>query len=664
MGHQGQSDDAARAADHGLPELLMASLSTSRLDGEQGAIVVLFGLLLPFFLLLGSLALDIGQWYVHKRHLQTQVDAAALAGGGLFAKCFSEPTGGNAAMRDEATKYAGGPGALYNEQYGPSPSADRITIRYNSPTFAVGGPGPDDTPEQGPCESFIFDVKGTEARLPLIFNIPGLPWVEAINARARVSLRTVEVQKGLLPFAVPDLRFNYVFATFVDEASGATLATTQLFKSGTSGDQQLWSSTSAVSVPISAASIGVRLRLVGSSDPTTPCGRLFTECYDMVQPTKGVVHIRGWTSGAATPAVRNAWLLSGTCAPDAYFAIAPCSAGLNAQIDFGSRPITGPGITTEVWASVGGSGKYPLTPGGSSGLVTWSIGAGLPIAAEGPNVVSLHWTWEQTSGSWQNKTCTKKNNNPCAGSGSFGDIQRAFVATDERSGPVQRVQVFEPGVSSMGANSFQRGSSPSLGVSIAVTGSLKLQSQATDPVIKLRVTGSQNQSIDCDPALPNLRSEIENGCGPAYTINTTLNCPAYNAVWSLPEPWACVKTQTGGAVGQVEQGMTTRVLGGANTCTAPINWPDWELDDPRVVQLIITPFGTFGGSGNDVVPVIDFGTFYVVGWNGDPCPGAYPVPKGYIVGHFIKYAGPNPHGAGSQVCSRDALTPCVAVMTK
>jgi hypothetical protein len=224
--------------------------------------------------------------------------------------------------------------------------------------------------------------------------------------------------------------------------------------------------------------------------------------------------------------------------------------------------------------------------------------------------------------------------------------------------------VFESGLTSSGSNSFQTGTSHTLGVSIAVTGSLKVQSLATDPVVELRVTGSQNQSIDCDPAISNLRDEINEGCGPAYKINKTLACPAYNALWGMPEPWECVKTQTGGAVGQVEHGMKDRILGGSNSCTAPINWPNYDPDDPRIVPLIITPFGTFSGSGNDIVPVIDFAAFYVTGWNSDPCPGAHAVPKGYIAGHFIKYAQPNPNGAGKNVCDPDLISPCVPVMTR
>lgn len=630
---------------------------------EDGGIVVFVAMLIPVVLLFLSLTVDIGNWWVHKRHLQLQVDAAALAGGALLGECFNDPAGANTAIQNEATRFGGATGSSYNGQVGGA-NQGAITLLYQSTTYAAGSVAPDDTETQTPCEtpSLMLDVKASEAGLPLIFQIPGLSEVTAINAHARVELKQVEVQEGMLPVAVPDLRFTYVFATFVDETSGASLGTIQLQRSGTSGNDQLWNTTTPIPVSIPSSRVGVRIRLVGGTDPNAACGQLYTECYDL-DSANGVVHIRGFGTGPA-PAVRNAWLLPGSCAPDAYFTTGDCSGGIQAEVDLGpTHPLTGAGITAEVWASVDGGGNYPLTPGGTAGLVTWTAGSGLPFAGGGPHSVELNWKWQQTSGTWSGFTCTTRNNNPCKAQGTFGPVQRAFVAGG-RSGPIRRVQVFESGVTSSGSNSFQTGTTPTLGISLAVTGSLKVQSLASDPVVELRVTGSQNQSIDCDPAIPNLADEIVQGCGPAYKINPGLACPAYNQLWSLPEPWECVKTQTGGAVGQVERGLKERILGGANTCTAPINWPNYELDDPRIVPLIITPFGSFGGSGNDIIPVIDFAAFYVVGWNGDPCPGAYPVPRGYMAGHFIKYAAPNPNGAGKNVCNPDLITPCVPVMTR
>ena len=73
---------------------------------------------------------------------------------------------------------------------------------------------------------------------------------------------------------------------------------------------------------------------MGGTDPTAACGQLYTECYDLASGN-GVVHIRGWSSATA-PSAENAWLLPGSCAPDAYFAAADCSAGVQAEVDLGA----------------------------------------------------------------------------------------------------------------------------------------------------------------------------------------------------------------------------------------------------------------------------------------------------------------------------------------
>ena len=419
-----------------------------------------------------------------------------------------------------------------------------------SANYAAGS-APSDAPAQ-PLRDPEPDVRreGERAHLPLIFQIPGLSDVAAINAHARVQLKLVEVQEGMLPVAVPDLRFTYVFATFVNEVTGAVLGTVQLERGGTSGNDQLWITPAGIPVAVNSAHVGVRLRLVGGTDPNAACGQLYTECYDLGS-SNGVVHIRG-----GPPVRPRRSDTRGSC-PDPVFRTRTLRPRTAAGVSRLSRPrrdssLTGTDVTAQVWASVDGAGTYQLTPGGTAGLVTWTAGSGLPFAGEGPHTVTLNWSWEQTSGTWNGLTCNDRNNNPCKAEGTFGPVQRAFVAGPALR-PAEGVQVFESGFSS-GSNSFQTGTTPTLGVSIAVTGSLKVQSEASDPVVELRVTGSQNQSIDCDPAIPNLADEIEQGCGPAYKINPGLACPAYNELWSLPEPWECVKTQTGGAVGQVDAG--------------------------------------------------------------------------------------------------------------
>ena len=85
---------------------------------EDGGIIVFFALLLPVILLFLSLAVDIGNWWVHRRHLQLQADAAALAGGALFGGCFTDSAAGNTAIQNEATRFGGGAGSTYNGQVG------------------------------------------------------------------------------------------------------------------------------------------------------------------------------------------------------------------------------------------------------------------------------------------------------------------------------------------------------------------------------------------------------------------------------------------------------------------------------------------------------------------------------------------------------------------
>jgi len=638
-----------------------------RLRDDRGGVLVFVALLLPFIIGLLALAIDVGHWYEHRRHLQLQVDAAALAGGGLFSECLANTATAEGDMETKAAEY----GLTRNPQIGGGTHTGSLQFGYQSPTYPVSQPsgwaGDDTLAGQSACGSGMFDVKATESGIPHFFVFTPLA---TVHAHARVELRALNEQNGLLPIGVPDTRFNFAFANFIDESTGNPLATdVPLVKTGISGGQQLWSS-SLTSVPIGAATnIGVWIRLVGGTDPTAGCNQLYTECYDAgavdanQQPTQGIIFLHGWSGSAPTPRVADAWLLAGNCSPDAYFTTADCVAGIQANVDLGNHPLSGNGAAANVWAVVDGV-QYQLSQGSGSGLVTWTLSSGLPISGGGPHPISLGWSWQQTAGTWNGNTCKSGGGNKCTDSGSFGTVQRSFEATADRSGSLQRVQIFASGVSS-GANSVQ-GPSATLGVSLATTGSLAVQAAASAPVIYLRVVGSQNGSIDCDPNQPNLRAEIGSGCAPLYKVNPGSSCPSYTDLWGTPQPWDCVKTQTGGATGQVKQGMLDRI---GNSCAAaPITWPyDPTKPDPRVIPLIVTPFGTFTGSGNDIVPVIDFGTFYLMGFEGDPCPNAVKVPKGFIAGHFIKYIPPTPRGVGDAICSLSdptQITPCVPVMTR
>ena len=88
---------------------MRGGISRLQKERERGQVLVLVALLLPLFLAIGSIVIDVGNWYVLKRHLQTQVDAAALAGGPAFTGCFQNPLAARDAIAQQALAYAGDP---------------------------------------------------------------------------------------------------------------------------------------------------------------------------------------------------------------------------------------------------------------------------------------------------------------------------------------------------------------------------------------------------------------------------------------------------------------------------------------------------------------------------------------------------------------------------
>jgi hypothetical protein len=126
----------------------------------------------------------------------------------------------------------------------------------------------------------------------------------------------------------------------------------------------------------------------------------------------------------------------------------------------------------------------------------------------------------------------------------------------------------------------------------------------------------------------------------------------------------------------VTQGLEDRMMRLAGTTCPPNNWssfPNISPGDPRLVPVILTPFGSFGGSGNDIVPVTGFSALYITGWaknsgstKAQPdCPGDdAPPDKGYIVGHFVKYVDSINNGGGTTLCDPSKFGNCVPVLTK
>jgi hypothetical protein len=283
-------------------------------------------------------------------------------------------------------------------------------------------------------------------------------------------------------------------------------------------------------------------------------------------------------------------------------------------------------------------------------------------------------------------------------------VQRSYGGTDLRSGPVKLIQTFDAG--GVRTSAAAAGTSPDLIVRIALVSNVKVAQSVSDPLVRLRIRGNQNQALNCDVDYTTLSDELAYGCGrraaaPAspfaerYINNDgSVDCRNTNraTLWSWQannqsEPeWPCVAIVTGIATNQIPKGLNRRILlnDQPSECPPPgenghNNWamywgPDGLMPgDRRVVQVILTPFGAFMGSGNDAtVPVTGFATFYITGWTGqgegfnNPCQGNGddPAPNpGTIVGHFISYIDTVNSGASDLDCEENSLTPCVAVLT-
>jgi hypothetical protein len=634
---------------------------------EDGGVLVLAAVSIPLLIVVASLVVDVGNWFEHKRHLQMQADAAALAGASAIAiPCVNED------IETEVTRY----GQTLNPQVGGT-SPDNVHLLLNSPTYYNQSSPVDETVNTGdPCEARMVDVKLTETGLPWIFKAAQVPF---INAHARASILTVDTLAGALPVGVPDVNPRKMRITFIDEIMGSTLGSTELQRQpGTLNGLAVWDNAAApLSVTTNVRHIGVRVAIGGHT--STTCGDPLVHCFD-ADSDNGILYARGYSEGSGAqpgePHAGNVTLSAGSC-PDAYFSASDttCTIGVHAEVDFGGNPAA---VGAQLTARVGRD-NYPLTYNSSRG--TWESGDVIPVSPNaGPIPIELRW--EETIGIVKGETCKVGGGNKCKG--SFGVVQRAFSGSDPRSGPIKLAQISEDGA--FPKNSFETcASAPScthnLVVRIGITGSLQDAAGANDPPVSLRVTGgSQNQSLDCDPDYSNLSDELAYGCRPSYRKNSGTPCvQGTQDLWGSPQPWDCVALQTGTAVNQVPEGMNLRVLGERQptSCTSPNNWADYpnlSPDDPRIVQVFLTPYGSFTGSGSENVPVTNFATFYVTGWTSqgqgfaNPCQGNGddPVPNndsGYIVGHFIKYLQKLDNATGSELCDFDAFGSCFVSLT-
>jgi hypothetical protein len=634
-----------------------ASRGTESILNESGGIVVFVGLLMPVILLFIAFSVDIGNWWVHKRHLQLQVDAAALAGGARFSQCVPDANVGNAAIEAEATRFGGGTGSSYNTQVGNANQGTVGALVYQSQTFPSGLGSSEVTDTRPPCTALKFDVKASETDLPLLLQLPGLSSVAAINAHARVELKKVRIFDGMLPLAVPEVRPRHVTATFVDESGAAVGSPVALTGPTASSGLANWTGTGSVAVP-AGQKLGVRIG-IGQNAATCAAangaGGLGYSCFDSQSYSTGLVAVSGFSGAGAgtrsdpTAASFEVWPVT-ACSGSPYFSDAAlsggattCGTGVQAKVRIASGPAIDPAQVQTFKAKINGPGVNnelaDFTYDAATGVWSTPYAFSVPLG-NGKYDISLEWKYNGSSGP----------------SRKFPDVQQVYSAGDD-SGPIKAVSL--TGGSATTAYSLAAGTQ-TLTVNVSLEGNLELS--APGETVLLRLTGgSRTSAVACDgPGVSLFRTSVINGCSTPYQINEIGYCPDP----ANPDPEDCVATQTGDFHNPTQDALDERFA----SCP-PYDYPNYSEDDPRVVILMVTDLSALSGSGSIDVPVLNFAAFYIGGWSDSACANNSPAPPGLggdeaIWGHFVFYARPNPQNASDEICDLTVVTPCVPVMTR
>jgi hypothetical protein len=174
-----------------------------RVQDQSGAVLAIVAVSLVAFLGMSMIVVDLANWWVHKRHLQEQADAAVLAGSQLLdSQCGSSPSARNTAIFGEVSKYGLGNAALRNGQISLG-GTESVLSAVNSTTYPDGQPGAagdTETNTGSPCADAAVDVKLTDKNLPFLFQIGSLAH---INVHARMTVQQVSGISGQVPFGIP-----------------------------------------------------------------------------------------------------------------------------------------------------------------------------------------------------------------------------------------------------------------------------------------------------------------------------------------------------------------------------------------------------------------------------------------------------------------------------
>jgi len=490
--------------------------------------------------------------------------------------------------------------------------------------------------------------------------------------KARVEIRQIKEQSGMLPWAVPDIEPEAVVAIFVDE--NVDVNTSQVLP-----NSQLLLERDDVNLPFSewvtpagdctipgpecvdlaSENTGVIILVSKVNDDPLRTGTLpeicgqdpgLVTCYAGAGNQDGLTFIHGWSDIPGTPGpppgpqIRDVSLFAVTCADDLsapYFlrSAEDCKLGAEAVIDFGfdldPTPAPPAGISAVVKLQGPGCGNQGCTmeyvgEATAQNESIWRTESQFSTLDPRPQGLGR----QNYSISWQTEDPVGVGH-----SGTFGGVAHPYVA-DGRSGPIDYLKIttsdpVDPSVDPPvpDPNSRNTGPPKSVIVTVGLRKPLRIEDPLSAPML-LRVaspSGSQNQAFDCDKGV-NFATEIENGCLTTYGLNyddwstpkdgikewKDILCNSYgvgdlppDSITNTPAP-ICVAVKTGDKIGQFRQGLSKRFE--TPTCW-PNNWPKdtgapgHDPADDAAIKDFFTNYDFANDPRYVTLIITDFGTF-------------------------------------------------------
>jgi hypothetical protein len=629
-----------------------------RAAGEEGSVLVMAAGALMMLLLLGAIGIDAGWWFSHKRELQNEADAGALAAGVEYDQnwraCLNGDTTVAQNIANKARQYAADPTytgvTLRNTQI--TDQGGNLLVNINRTGFDSGSSNdyPSGTPGMGSCYlhpadsvspngGVWTDVKVKESSAPVEFNLAGIASPD-ITAQARVQLNPVLSESKMSPLGLPVPRLAAVqmrlysicgnTATLIGTpydlqplgSSHQTVPDITLWgRPNASGDNQAVTVTLPNGATCAAdyARIGTELRVTGRNGvdvnsitcPST--SQQYAACWSDNGSRWGP-EARVWgKSGGTLPTFKDAHVTSSACSPGPYFTrVASCRTDIALDVQWPATCIDTNLSNFHVSVTANGTTVALTPPATPSG--TWtSSGGAFTTGVGGADDYKV---------SWNTSNCGQSTGSTAA------FVQSDFVATDTNSGVAELVRLTNtPNVDPTQGAVVDFDSVQSVGatntVSVYLTAGFQT-SFSVGPLLKLRLDSSQqNGSINCNNGNQGIKDTYDSfvlGCSKYYGVNNLqvgtwwdgTQCPSPNTFPTNTQtnPWRCAPAAPGLSGTQIADGMAMRVgactyvagsyTGGCKTqlgCV-PNNWVSGQTpsqSDPRLITVFLVPYGSFNG---------------------------------------------------------------------